>query len=70
MSQQLQLFPNPVVSEDCVNLEATLDASDVLVQETRLLFDHHGSNDELIHRILETVEVLNSLGEKTQETAA
>ncbi|MBD3881041.1 hypothetical protein IFO70_04665 [Phormidium tenue FACHB-886] len=47
---QLHLFPT--------------DSNHTLLQETRELFQHQGSTEELIQRVLAAAKVLESLNEK------
>ena len=59
MLQQLPLFPAPTLTP------VPTPASDHLVKETRQLFQHQGSDAELIERIQHAVRVLNKMCEKS-----
>ncbi|MBW4662115.1 MAG: hypothetical protein KME15_25965 [Drouetiella hepatica Uher 2000/2452] len=62
MPQQLQLFSETLSSqEDATDLLPT----DLLLNETRLLFRHQGSNAELIERVLTAIKAIQSLREKS-----
>ncbi|HEY9628540.1 MAG TPA: hypothetical protein V6C84_14660 [Coleofasciculaceae cyanobacterium] len=58
MPQQLQLFSETPSSQD--------DSTDRLLTETKLLFQHQGSNAELIERILVAAKAIKSLHEKSE----
>lgn len=69
MSQQLYLFPNSSVVEvdftESERIETALtadcDESDTLLQEARFAFQHQGSTDELIVRIVDVARAIESL---------
>ncbi len=62
MPQQLQLFSETLSSQDdSIDLLST----DLLLDETKLLFRHQGSNAELIERVLTAVRLIKSLCEKS-----
>lgn len=71
MSQQLHLFSPDLsanvdsanvdsVNVDSVNVDED-SAADSLVEQTRQLFQHQGSNAELIERIVAATKALNAL---------
>jgi len=65
MSQQLQLFPETISSKNGSKDLKKDDSADLLLTETKLLFQHHGSNAELIERILTAIRAIKSLHEKS-----
>lgn len=65
MSQQLYLFPQaPTLIP---TFEQAHASSDVLLEETRELFQHHGSNAELMSQIMEAIKVLHEICEHPKE---
>jgi hypothetical protein len=56
MSQQLLLFSNDLCPDDSQDL-----SSDLLLEQTRELFQHQGSTSELIERIMTAIHVLDEL---------
>lgn len=60
MSQQLHLFPETA----SVSLDA---ASDPLIEQTRQLFQHTGSNLDLMTQIMSVIQVLNEICEHPQK---
>ncbi|NJR64307.1 MAG: hypothetical protein HC772_01605 [Leptolyngbyaceae cyanobacterium CRU_2_3] len=62
MSQQLQLFPETFQSLDPNSIP------DQLLLETQILFQHQGSTEELIERILEAAQAIAALSEKSDSS--
>lgn len=60
MSQQLHLFP-----ETSTALNDT--ASDALVEQTKQLFQHNGSNAELMLQIMSAIKALDEICEQPKE---
>ncbi|NJR63742.1 MAG: hypothetical protein HC769_36225 [Cyanobacteria bacterium CRU_2_1] len=60
MLQQLHLF-----AKDLDHEEPNPSSPNGLVDETRQLFQHQGSNSELVERIMNAVRAIDALSEKT-----
>ncbi len=61
MSQQLHLFPDAPV------FPLTDARSETLLEQTRQLFQHEGSNAELMTRIMNAINVLQEICEHPSE---
>ncbi len=65
MSQQLYLFPQ-APTLDSTFRQSDL-ASEVLLEQTRELFQHHGSNAELMSQIMTAIQALDEICEQSEE---
>jgi hypothetical protein len=61
MSHQLHLFPDAPV------LPLTDAPSEALLEQTRQLFQHEGSNAELMTRIMNAIDVLQEICEQPDQ---
>jgi hypothetical protein len=61
MSHQLQLFPNAPV------LPPTDAGSETLLEQTRQLFQHEGSNAELMIQVMSAIDILQEICEQPSE---
>jgi hypothetical protein len=61
MSQQLHLFPDAPV------LPLTDAPSETLLEQTRQLFQHEGSNAELMTQIMNAIDVLQAICQPPSE---
>jgi hypothetical protein len=59
MSQQLQLFPDSPVLSDT--------GFDALLEQTRQLFQHNGSNTELMQQVIHAIQILRKVCEQPEE---
>lgn len=65
MSQQLYLFPQaPTLT---ATLQYSDSSSEVLLEQTRELFQHHGSNAELMSQIMTAIRALDQICEQSQD---
>lgn len=62
MSQQLQLLLEP--PSTALNPTSGSDKPDPLLEQTRQLFQHRGSNTELMAQILNAIQALNEICEQ------
>lgn len=70
MSQQLYLFPQAPTLPSAL-LPTALQYSDapseVLLEQTRELFQHHGSNAELMSQIMTAIRALDQICEQSED---
>ncbi|MFM7425003.1 MAG: hypothetical protein ACKO7W_08445 [Elainella sp.] len=64
MPQTLSLFSRtPALAAKAASLK-----NDALLEQTRQLFQHNGSNTELMHQVMNAINVLSQLGEHPDES--